>query len=673
MHWKKQVFNMRKLEMLPVALLLFAIASSTASAQYWFQTGARGSDSAAFNSGASVAINTVYQNVTYGSLGFWVGETLENGAFVQIGYEITNQSGEYPTNCSPSGCTNNTYIQAGVPTWFWEYFPAGYNGGNFYGGIGPNASAGANGSFNTYSFKSSGNTWNFYFNGQLVGSTDLGTSSSGANPPVAFGEYAGAESNTTPIEKVTFRNLEFYNGNSFLLVPEAYSYIGYGKGSETLLSNMYGISEVNNRVDYFEVGSSLPLLNHTTLWKLGYTLKISSQYGNLTGENGNYSADLPVEISAPQYVYISNGTREAFEGWAGSGMGSYTGSNENATIFMYDNITERALWQTQYLVSISNGNGVATGSGWYDAGSAAHVSAGAAYVNTGAGSRIKFEGWSNGLSSMNLTVNVAGPIELSPIWQQQYLVNASSTYGSVKGGGWYNSGATATLSLSVVNISEGSSEKIGFYSWSNGSNEEPLTFAVSKPVFITAFYKPMYLTELVPVDAYNASLSGVAYNINGNNYSTNYIYMFAGRQYSIAYAVYKGAVMGINKQIAVSSPESATVKLPVYDVRISTKSLFGTPANAKLELAFKNGTHIETTTGANGTLMLYDVPYGYVNGSVYEMGVPMHIKTEFGSGVQLTVLTPLAIEVIAIGIVAVFSSVVVGEMIERRRKAAPKS
>jgi hypothetical protein len=173
-----------------IAALSLTLVSIT-SAQYWFQTGVRGSNSAAFNYGASVSIQTIYQNISEGSFGYWVGEDLSNGAFLQIGYEIQNSSGDYPSYCSPStNCSNYTFIKAGVPTYFWEYFPAGYSGSQFYGGIGQNGSAGANGTFNTYSFKSIGDTWYFYFNNELIGSAYLGASSSGANPPVAFGEDA---------------------------------------------------------------------------------------------------------------------------------------------------------------------------------------------------------------------------------------------------------------------------------------------------------------------------------------------------------------------------------------------------------------------------------------------------------------------------------------------------
>ena len=67
-------------------------AAGTASAGYWFQTGARAASSSGFNNGAGVSIETVGQHPASGSFGAWVGETLGNGAFIQIGYIVENQS-----------------------------------------------------------------------------------------------------------------------------------------------------------------------------------------------------------------------------------------------------------------------------------------------------------------------------------------------------------------------------------------------------------------------------------------------------------------------------------------------------------------------------------------------------------------------------------------------------
>ena len=219
---------MKKLEIAILFLLIAAPISASQSGQiYWFQTGARAANSAAFNNGSSIYIQTVYpQNISYGSMAFWVGEDLSNGAFVQEGYEVNNRSGYYPTNCTLSGCSSREYLSKGIPTWFWEYFPSGYSGDSFLGFIGPNDSAGQNGSYNNYTFYSKEGEWYFLFNGNVIGNISLGTGTSGANPVTAFGEYADAMDNKSYMAPVAFKNLRVLKNGSFSNVAKEYAYRG---------------------------------------------------------------------------------------------------------------------------------------------------------------------------------------------------------------------------------------------------------------------------------------------------------------------------------------------------------------------------------------------------------------------------------------------------------------
>ena len=135
-------------------IIIFLLLSSfgLSFGGYWFQFGVRGGERSTVNNGASVQIQTITNQVlSSGSSGYWVGETLSNGAFIQIGYLIENQSGTYPSYCVMSGCGGFQNLNAGSAEWFYEYFPPSYSS-SFLGKIGPNGSAGKNGSINTYSF-----------------------------------------------------------------------------------------------------------------------------------------------------------------------------------------------------------------------------------------------------------------------------------------------------------------------------------------------------------------------------------------------------------------------------------------------------------------------------------------------------------------------------------------
>ena len=91
-----------------IVILLFL---PLVNAQYWFQSGARGGQATQFNSGAEVTIQTILnQDSASGSVAFWVGEDLQNGAFIQTGYVIENQSGRYSSYCNINGCNQYEYI-----------------------------------------------------------------------------------------------------------------------------------------------------------------------------------------------------------------------------------------------------------------------------------------------------------------------------------------------------------------------------------------------------------------------------------------------------------------------------------------------------------------------------------------------------------------------------------
>jgi len=241
---------------IPLIFLIIAWFAGNIFNPYWFQFGIKSGGNASFNNGARVEIQTIVpQNITNGSLVFWIGETLSNGAFLQVGYTINNK------------------VDSRNAEWFYEYFPSNSQGsllvpGNYSGAIGPNGSAGANGTFHTYGFYSIGDTWYFTFDGKVIGNTDLGTNNSGANKPEAIGELDEVNTNNIYVKDVIFSNLSIYKHGIWLPVSSGYTYIGYGQGSKQLLKNPYGVEEIDNIPNYFVVGSGLPQFNGVQLWTL---------------------------------------------------------------------------------------------------------------------------------------------------------------------------------------------------------------------------------------------------------------------------------------------------------------------------------------------------------------------------------------------------------------------
>ncbi|MEM3204747.1 MAG: hypothetical protein QW458_00645 [Candidatus Micrarchaeaceae archaeon] len=621
---------MRKYSVLISIAIL--VLTTTANAQYWFQTGARAGSDAAQNNGASITIQTVKQPIpAEGSLGFWVGETLSNGAFLQVGYLIENQSGNYPSLCTISGCSSYEHINAGDAEWFYEYFPPNYNGG-FLGAIGPDNSAGVNGTFNTYSFYSIGNTWYFLFNGNVVGSADLGASSSGSLLPVAFAEVANTSTSSAYINPVIFSNFSVYKEGRFLSVPKGYAYIGYGVGSEKALKNPYGVKEIDDRVNYFEVGSGLPQpANGTMLWSLGYSLHIVSQYANISRAT-QYAAYSQVQISAPSMVQIGDGKRAIFLGWVGSGYGSYTGPANTTIIALDSNITEEAEWSVQYYLNVSSAYSNTTGSGWYNNGTVLQYSTKASTFYQNATSRFVFTGWSNGNTNTTGIIKVTSPTTLKAIWQHEFYVNATSSYPyiGIYGSGWYNAGTLITLypMKTIENVS--GTERYAFAGWSNGNESPTIHLVVNSPVSIEALFSKQVMISLMAANAGGSPISVSRFYLNGKETGSK-VFVSSNESYEITGAYYNGVQIPLSQQFTASAPSTIQVQLPVYPITIVVHDAFGSPISTNVTLQFSNYSIETLTTNSSGVATVENVPYGYSKGYAKYLGIEYPIETSAGA------------------------------------------
>lgn len=629
-------------------VLAFLVLLPLVSAQYWFQSGSRGGHSTEFNNGAMVTIQTLTsQNTKSGSVAYWVGEDLQNGAFLQAGYVIENQSGRYPSYCNASGCGNYEYISAGSPEWFYEYFPPG-SSNMFLGAIGPNASAGSNNTLHTYGFYSNGTRWYFTMDGHTLGDVNLGTNTSGYNDAVAFGELANSSNTATWLFPVAFYNLSIYRFGRFVPSPTGYSYIGYGVGSLSDLQNPYGVREIGSRSNAFEIGSGIPRLpNNYPLWQNSYTLTIVSQYGNLSSSVG-YIASSAVPISAPKYIYLNSTAREAFVGWSGYGAISYSGPSNFSTVQLYGNITEQAQWQLQYFVNVTSQFGTVHGTGWYPANSTMFYSIGQNMIYNGNGSRVVFSGWSTGPVSQSSSVKVSSPMSVQALWVHEYLVNASSQYGNTSGSGWYQSNSTASISVLTPYKNESATERLAFYSWSDGNKSANYAFTVNGPYRLEASFRNQYFVSLYGIDQYGNPVNASTFYLTGTAPGKE-LYLYGGEPYTVTGALYKGTNLTVNRQLVVNSSGRVSVALPLYDVHISASDVFGLPVAVPVILTIENGTTLDILLNGNGSsgTTLHDVPYGRLVASTDYLGFQLSSSVEYGQPVHLTVLSYLDLAVFA--------------------------
>lgn len=630
-------------------IIAFLLLLPCINAQYWFQSGARGGQSTQFNSGAQSSIQTVTTQIPQsGSIAYWIGEDLQNGAFLQTGYVIENQSGRYPSRCDTSGCYAYEYISAGAPEWFYEYFPPG-NNNNFYGAIGPNDSAGQNNSINTYGFYANGTQWKFIFNGNVVGQANLGSNTSGYNDVVAFGELANTSNTDTYLVPVKFYNVSIYRFGRFILAPTGYSYIGYGVGSLSNIPNIYGVQELGARADAFEMGSNLALpRNNFPLWQNSYNLAVVSPYGNINS-TGLYIESKTINLQAPALAYLNASSRVMFTGWIGSGPGSYTGSSNNTEVLMYGNITETATWQLQYLVNVTSQYGAPHGSGWYPANSIAYYSISANAVYQNSSSRAVFQGWSNGTSSLSGNQLVNHPLSLVASWQRQYLISAISQYGNTTGSGWYPANSTAHLSVLSPYLNETPAQRLAFYSWSDGNRSSMHSILVNKPHTLYASYKNQYLVRLSGIDEYGSKVGAQEFYLTNSSPGKQF-YLYGGQKYLVKSAIYRGNNVTINQLILTNSSQNISVQLPLYDIQISATDVFGRPLQVPVSVTLANGTVQTVSTNANGTstvTVIEDVPYGKALASTQYLGLQLSSSVQYGENIKFTVLSLGDMEIFA--------------------------
>ncbi len=235
----------------------------------------------------------------------------------------------------------------------------------------------------------------------------------------------------------------------------------------------------------------------TAAWTTQYFLTVQSPYAS-TGGQGWYNA------GSNAYATIDAGTvgggtgiQYVFVSWSGGASGSGLTSN---AIMMNAPVTATASWKTQYYLTVQSTYATTGGQGWYDASSDAYASVDSGIVSGGTGTQYVFLSWSNGASGTGLTSNaiaMGSPVTATASWKTQYYLTANNGgYGSTTGTGWYDSGASASFSITPTTIS-GSGSQVVFTDWSGDSSSSSASASVtmSAPKTVTANWKgQFYLT-----------------------------------------------------------------------------------------------------------------------------------------------------------------------------------
>jgi hypothetical protein len=273
-------------------------------------------------------------------------------------------------------------------------------------------------------------------------------------------------------------------------------------------------------------------------------LTLFSNAGTVAPSNGSsYVQGQQVSITATPPTTVS-GERYIFTGWTGSGLGSYSGPNNPATITMNSAITETATWEHQYQLTIISPQGTVTGNNtWYDVGTTATATLTSGTVAGSTGTRYVFSGWIGGASGSALTSNAItmnGPMTATASWTTQYFLTTTTAHGTVTGSGWYNAGTTATATLDSLTSPGTAGVQYAFTNWGTDATGVALTsnaITMNSPKTASTVWQTQYnltFTQLGVGSDYTSNLiivNGNAYNANG--YST---WANANSGYTFSYA-----------------------------------------------------------------------------------------------------------------------------------------
>jgi subtilisin family serine protease len=161
-------------------------------------------------------------------------------------------------------------------------------------------------------------------------------------------------------------------------------------------------------------------------WRIQHYLDVSANFGTVSPSSGWYDAGSTVTIEAAASS-ADSGERYIWNRWTGTGSGSYTGADSQASVTMDGAVTEAASWVLQYYLNVTSPYGSpAPVSGWFDAGTSISAS-----VNSPVAESVLAQyvctGWTgtgsvpaSGTASSVLFV-VNEPSSIAWNWEIQYL------------------------------------------------------------------------------------------------------------------------------------------------------------------------------------------------------------------------------------------------------------
>jgi len=321
---------------------------------------------------------------------------------------------------------------------------------------------------------------------------------------------------------------------------------------------------------------------------------------------GWYDAGMIVNFSVMTPVSTGPGQRYVFVSWTGTGPGSYSGTNNPATVKMNGPITEMANWQLQYYLTMQvkpKGAGtVSPSSGWYDAGEQitiwALAKSGYKFMSWSGSGKGSYSGSNNTATiTMNSPVNETANFDIGITFSASGLnSNAQGTVLTVNGQSYTYSQLPVTIYASpgssisfswISPVSGGTGTQFVWTSTSGLRTSQSGTITVSSPGSVTASYQEQfYLT----INANPSSGGSVSPGSGWYNAGTQ-VQISATANSGYQFASWSGS--GSGSYTGTNNPATITMNSPItetanYNVAL-TISANGLESSAQGTIVTVNG------------------------------------------------------------------------------------
>ena len=335
----------------------------------------------------------------------------------------------------------------------------------------------------------------------------LATSPTGVAQPVGEGRYdAGAYGSISTNEYV-------YNAPS-----TRYRFNGWTTADMAKITNASAASTTVLMDKNKTVTANYVLQHRLTFGQTGLDASATGQVATV-GSSAKTYANLPFSI----WVDNGNSVSYSYEANVPSSVSGKrctldTVSGQQSPIIVRSPTNVTGNYVTQYYLTATPPYDTPSGQGWYNAGSNAYATLANGTVSGGTGIRYVFTGWSGDASGTDLksnaiTMNSAKTATAN--YKTQYYLGVVSSYGTVSGMGWYDSGATAYATVTPLIVDGSTGVRYVFTNWSgNSSGTTSLTdtITMNAPKTATANYREQFWIVFQQTGVPTGSIAHVTVN-----------------------------------------------------------------------------------------------------------------------------------------------------------------